>query len=351
MVKNGVSYNLKEIRAMLVNDAVYEGTEQKWVLETPYDVRDAAMIEVMQAYGSNFANKHKNPSHIFKIKFRSRYAESQAITIHSKHWKKAGVFHPKRWGKTPLRAAEPLPDRLTYDTKLVKDRLGRFFLCQILPLSETNHLPDEKVIALDPGVRSFVTGYSPEGTLTEWGNGDMKRIYRLCQTHARLQSRWDKKKGVKHQKRYRLRKAARRIRQKIRNLVDELHKKLTNHLVSNYETILLPKFETSEMVTRSARRINSDTARAMLTWSHYRLQQRLLNKTREYKNCQVIICDEHYTSKTCGSCGKLHEKLGSNKTFHCPHCNVVMDRDVNGARNILLRYLTLRAAFRSGVGS
>jgi len=36
--------------------------------------------------------------------------------------------------------------------------------------------------------------------------------------------------------------------------------------------------------------------------------------------------------------GMLHKKLGGNKTFKCPHCNIVMGRDVNGARNVLLRY-------------
>ena len=145
-----------------------------------------------------------------------------------------------------------------------------------------------------------------------------------------------------------------RIRQKIRNLVDEVHKKLTKWLVSNYEMILLPQFETSQMVTRAKRRIGSKTARQMLTWSHYRFQQRLLNKTREYRGSQVIVCDEAYTSKTCGHCGKLHEKLGGNKTFKCPYCDIRMDRDMNGARNILLRYLTLNRVapyMRSGVGS
>ena len=351
------SFNLKDLRARFVNNGLYEGTDKAWVIDTPYDVRDAAMIDVVNAYKSNFAKKKKNPSHCFKVKFRSKYAESEAITIHSKHWKAPGVFHPNRFGRQPVRAAEPLPCDLVYDTKLTKDRLGRFFLCQILPLRQevdSEHLLKEKVISLDPGVRTFMTGYSPEGTIAEWGSRDMQRIFRLCRVHDKLQSRWGQK-GVKHRKRYRLQKAARRVRKKIRNLVDELHKKLTKWLVSSYETILLPKFETSNMVARShaQRKIGSKTARQMLTWSHYRFQQRLVNKTREYRSSQVIICDEAYTSKTCGRCGKLHERLGGSKIFHCPHCRVTMNRDINGARNILLRYLTLRAAphLMSGVGS
>lgn len=139
-----------------------------------------------------------------------------------------------------------------------------------------------------------------------------------------------------------MKKAALRINLKIRNLVDELHKKLSNWLLTNYQVILLPKFETSKMIRRGQRRIRSKTARAMVTWSHYKFQQRLLSKAREYPNCRVYIVTEEYTSKTCGSCGHLHQKLGGNKKFKCPNarCKTICDRDVNGARNILLKFLT-----------
>jgi putative transposase len=51
------------------------------------------------------------------------------------------------------------------------------------------------------------------------------------------------------------------------------------------------------MVKRGNRRIGSKTARAMLTWSHYRFRQRLINKQREHPWCNVIICDEHFTAR------------------------------------------------------
>lgn len=150
-----------------------------------------------------------------------------------------------------------------------------------------------------------------------------------------------RRKSDTGRKRYTMKRAARRIRKKIRDLVDEMHKKFTKWIVEQYHTVLLPEFETKRMVKRANRRIGSKTARAMLGWSHYRFKQRLLNKTREYPWCKVVICDEHFTSKTCGNCGFLHQKLGSNKTFKCPQCHVEMDRDINAARNILLRYLTI----------
>jgi putative transposase len=95
------------------------------------------------------------------------------------------------------------------------------------------------------------------------------------------------------------------------------------------------------MIRRANRRIGSKTARVMLTWSHFRFRQRLINKKREYPWCDVVICDEHFTSKTCGNCGFVHHLLGRLKHFTCPRCQIEMDRDINAARNILLRYLTI----------
>jgi len=69
---------------------------------------------------------------------------------------------------------------------------------------------------------------------------------------------------------------------------------------------------------------------------------RLLFKQQEYPWSKVIIIDEAYTSKTCTNCGRINWKLGGNKVFKCNNkkCNIVLDRDIVGARNIIIRYLT-----------
>src|SRR5947209_17139018 len=77
-----------------------------------------------------------------------------------------------------------------------------------------------------------------------------------------------------------------RIHKKIRNLVDECHRKFARWLCENYHVILLPEFKTKDMVKRgSFRKIHSKTARQMMTWSHYRFRQYLLHKSREYPWC------------------------------------------------------------------
>ena len=59
----------------------------------------------------------------------------------------------------------------------------------------------------------------------------------------------------------------------------------------------------------------------------------------EKLNSKILIITEEYTSKTCGNCGVLDNNLGCKNTFNCKSCNVAIDRDTNGARNILLKYL------------
>jgi len=81
------------------------------------------------------------------------------------------------------------------------------------------------MIASDPGIRTFMAGYSPRCELLQVVKGDAVRIYRLAYARGRLQSKWSQK-GVKHGKRWRMRKAGARASAKIRQLVPDLHKKL-----------------------------------------------------------------------------------------------------------------------------
>lgn len=60
------------------------------------------------------------------------------------------------------------------------------------------------MISLDPGVRTFMTGYDPSGTAVEWGKNDIGRVYRLCHAYDKLQSKRDQIHGKKNKrKRYR----------------------------------------------------------------------------------------------------------------------------------------------------
>ncbi|CAB5159371.1 unnamed protein product [Rhizophagus irregularis] len=139
------------------------------------------------------------------------------------------------------------------------NRLGEFYFCIPKPLelwteNQGPFIVSEKqrrtqLISLDPGVRTFMTCYSPDGYTASWGNGDIGRIYRLCYAYDKVQSKKDTVHGNKCKRfRYKLRRCMLRIQKKIRNLVDDCHRKLAKWLCSNHRIVLFPEFQTRRMI-------------------------------------------------------------------------------------------------------
>jgi putative transposase len=195
--------------------------------------------------------------------------------------------------------------------------------------------------SIDPGIRTFATCYSPQSVM-EFGKNDIKRIERL---HGHVDTMISYSKHVKSKECRKILKNAHKLRLKIRNLVKELHWKVSKVLCTKFKNIFIPIFETSKMGKRfdnpsKQRLIGKTTVRNMSTWSHYLFRSRLIHQAKKY-NCNVYTVNEAYTSKTCSNCGLINEKLGSSKTFKCNGCKIEIDRDINGARGIYLRQMSL----------
>ena len=80
---------------------------------------------------------------------------------------KKGAFYTRSFGKELLHAAEPLPNTVDYDCKLLHTRIGHFYLVILMPLemaSDNQARIEERVVALDPGMRTFHTVYDPLDT-------------------------------------------------------------------------------------------------------------------------------------------------------------------------------------------
>ncbi|WP_229424097.1 zinc ribbon domain-containing protein [Moorena producens] len=184
-----------------------------------------------------------------------------------------------------------------------------------------------------PGVRTFLTFFS-ETSVGKIGHGDFSQIQRLCQHLDNLLSKISKaKRGQKR----RMRKAARRMIIRIQNLIDELHHKAARFLVDNFDVILLPTFETSQMSKKGNRKLRSKTVRNMLNFAHYRFKEFLKHKAFLTGKTVVDVC-EAYTSKTVSWTGEM-VNIGGSKIIKSKVDGRAMDRDINGARGIFLRAL------------
>jgi putative transposase len=76
-----------------------------------------------------------------------------------------------------------------------------------------------------------------------------------------------------------------------------------------------------------------------LALGHCSFRTILEHKALEY-NIKLNLVKEHYTSKTCGVCGNI-KNIKAESEYECKKCKAHLDRDLNGARNILIKHFNL----------
>ena len=318
----------------------------EWVKECPQSVYDSGVMDAFDAFNANKAKQAERASRGEKkettavFKFRSKKDANQTMLFNRRDWHKGKVKELRSLFKTKK---EVIPGEVECAVRVQMDRLGRVFLCFVreVEVKSENQAPNldtafHSTATLDPGVRTFQTIYDADGNAVEWGAGDMQEVFKLCKAADVIQSRINKKGGNTTSRR----RAYYRQLQRIKNKIKECHNKLALWLCENFRAVLIPVFETSRMIQRRNRKIDSKTVRQMCCWSHFAFRQALTTKAQLFPWCKVVEVDEAYTSKTCDECGFIHQALGSNNTFKCPGCAHEADRDIHAARNILLRYLT-----------
>jgi putative transposase len=131
-----------------------------------------------------------------------------------------------------------------------------------------------------------------------------------------------------------------KLRARKDHLVEDLHKRVAYDLLVENDIILLPTFNTSKMVKKGFRKIGRNTVAAMLDLNHYRFKLHLRWLAKKYGKV-VIDVNEAYTSKTYN--GRIMNNLGGKSSFKVPLVDgrsKVIGRDLNGARNILIRFVT-----------
>lgn len=129
--------SVSDLRSKIVNNTNYVTKDKQllqnpWVIETPYELRDGAMNDIVKAFEAYKAKKEQNQSG-FKLKFR-RKDETQSIVVLSKNWnlKRSAFFsdifrHDKL--KTATKSQDKLPEDLPHDCRLIKDKLDNYYLC------------------------------------------------------------------------------------------------------------------------------------------------------------------------------------------------------------------------------
>ena len=190
----------------------------------------------------------------------------------------------------------------------------------------------KNIISLDPGLVHAQVSYDFNNQrLIEYTNSEDAEAY------LRLLTRKEKQLAKKPSKSKR--RTAQRIELKIQNWKTELHNKIINDLVKSCDVVVCPKFEVQGMNLKGTGRKKN---RLLRLYSHFTLRTKLQRKFEQYKHKTFILGKEPYTSRTCGVCYHVNDKLHKrSEVMTCKKCKTGVLRDGSGARNNGLVFLSV----------
>jgi len=198
-----------------------------------------------------------------------------------------------------------------------------------------------EVVAFDLGIKTLATGTNEQGRFYHIGGFKGSRWYNKQLDKIKSKQSKCKKKSRRS---IHLSKVYKRISEKKRNKQkDSLHK--ASHLIGHKlveRTVMVGDLSQRQMVMRKHQEKNKYRNRAVYNdWGLYTFIQMLTYKCLLYGK-ELVILDERNTSKECSQCKELQDMPLWKRTYRCPHCGLVMDRDENSAVNILKRYFARR---------
>ena len=299
----------------------------EWIFRTPKRIREYAIKDIVYSYKSCFTRLKKKQIQHFTINPKSKNSSLETICISHEHSHIINSGKCIRMHCMDIVLEEKLEDFTILNNMRLSKENEEYILHIPYFMNDKNipkrHYTDvEDVISLDPGIRTFLSYYSPRGEIGTIGED--------FDSYLQKQYKKIKKYNENYSQNISKKKYEKKILRKIKNKRDDLHWKTCHWLLKNYKTIIIPRLYIQKSTPK-------DLKNKMRDMKHCLLVDRLKIKMLEYSNRKVVEVKEQHTSKTCTCCGWQNNNLNDNKLFKCEECSLILDRDINASRNILLK--------------
>ena len=223
-------------------------------------------------------------------------------------------------------------------TLTLKHEAGKWYACFSVVFDVDVPTPHADAIGIDVGLYSFAA--LSDGQLVSNPRNLEVGLARLRRCQRKVARR---KKGSSNR-----RKAVRLLQKAhahIRNQRSDLQHKLSRQIADRYGLVAVEDLNIKAL-SRSmlARSVNDAGWGSFLAKLAYKV---------EYTGGQLVRVNPNGTSQVCSRCGCLPDvpKSLTDRIHSCPHCGLVIDRDVNAARNILRLGLSLATGtWHNGAG-
>ena len=309
------------------------------------EVDSTALQQSVRDLNSSMDNFFKNRSHFGFPKFKSKhdlkqsyrtpYNGGNADVLDNKHIKlpKLGRVRTKRFNMPEVYKI--------FNITVERTATGKYYasICiemEVQPLPKTR-----KQVGFDLGLKDLLIGsdgtrYARPRFAYEYKDKLTKEQHKLSKMRTKLErvnANLDECKNYQKQKH----KVA-KLYERIANCAKDFNHKLSIELVRNYDFIAMEDLNVSSMLK------NHYMAYAIsdVRWSQ--LVNFIQYKCQWYGKKFVQVDRFYASSKICSCCGTVHNDIINSlkvREWVCPDCGTHHDRDVNAAKNILIKALSV----------
>lgn len=182
-------------------------------------------------------------------------------------------------------------------------------------------------VGVDLGIANQVTLSTGE----QYSIRDTTKLERKLKYQQRCLLR-TQKNSKKHEK---LLRRVQKTQQRLSNQRSDDTHKITTTIAKNHGIVVLEAIDIQSMINAAKWR---SLRRSLAKASMGEFRRQLI-----YKCQKVFMVDRFFpSSQICSKCGHRHKMPLNVRTYVCPECGLVIDRDVNAAINILAQYISGR---------
>jgi len=232
-------------------------------------------------------------------------------------------FYVQNVGEMRMCYHRAIPTDANIKHVVVKRAGERWYTCLMieLPEPEKRLIQTGRQVGVDVGLSTLAA--LSTGELIDnprWLRENLARLRRL-QRHASRQV-----KGSSRQ-RETYRQIA-RLHERVADQRADHLQKISSRLVAENDLIAIENLSLGFMNRNGHLSLSSHDA-------GFGLFRRMLEYKAESAGIQVVAVNPSNTTQACSVCGRIVAKGLSVRVHACPECGLVLDRDVNAARNIL----------------
>jgi putative transposase len=315
--KDGIRLYYKDLSALLPDLKKQE--EYHWLSDVASVPLQQALRHLDRAFLNFFEGRAAYPTFHKKRNKQGATYVGTAFTWHDGHITLAKMSEPLH-----IRWSRPLPDgAVPSSVTVTKDGADRYFI-SILVEEDIEHLPAcDKAVGADLGLKSFVSLSSGELVGNpKFFHKDEKKLAKAQRRHAK------KKKGSKNRDKARIKVAG--IHARIGDRRRDFLHQLSTRLIRENQVVCVESLAVKNLVQNRC----LSKAISEVGWSEFVSQ--LEYKAQWYGRTLVKIDKWYPSSQRCFDCGHILDSLTLDiRSWTCPECGVIHDRDINAAKNIL----------------